>query len=114
MQKYVLEVNIVRNERKCWYNKTNNHILNYITNSTMPKLDIYDKDKIWLVTKSNYVIVFAIFLPLCINLFNVNTITQLKIFFEVVKQKFHLIYNLKSILINKGKMKWKVVAIKSL
>jgi len=77
--------------------------INYITNSTMPKLDIYDKDKIWLVTKLSHVIVFAIFLPLYINLFNLNTITQLKVFLKVAKQKFHSIYNLKSILMNKGK-----------
>lgn len=88
--------------------------INYITNSIVPKVDIYDKDKIWLVTKLSHVIVFAIFLPLYIHFFNINIITQFKIFFKVVKQKFHLIYNLKSILMNKGKMKWKVVVIKSL
>lgn len=37
-------------------------------------------------------------------------ITQLKVF---LKPKFYLIYNLKSIIMNKGEMNWKVITIKA-
>jgi hypothetical protein len=46
MEKYILEINIIRNERKWETIKPKTIYINYITNSNMPKLDIYDKDKI--------------------------------------------------------------------